>query len=284
LKEAQSLPKEFNAQVFSQRDEILEKLYSLNKLERIEGPELVFEFKLGEFVPQKIISSNDELYFFSPYSKNLFFLRRKEGKIIEIDQKINLAVKLDDSILFFIKPSQISLLKFGEEKLTKFTILEEPYPDFNFDDFSSFKGNLYFFDKKAGQIIKYPYLDNFQWGKPEFWLEKSVVGKSIAVDGSVWVLNKISVSKYYAGNLQEKIEIDIFPYPKEFSKIFTSPTLPYLFILEPGQKRIVILTKDGQIIKQFQSEKFDNILDFAVSKNGKTIWLLNSLKVYEIKL
>jgi len=296
LKETPNLPKEFNAQIFSQRDEILEKLYSLNKLERIEEPELIFEFKLGEFVPQKIISSNDELYFFSLYSKNLFFLKERESKIIEIDQKINLAAKFDDSILFFSKPAQIFLLKFGLHppttlpaegwapgEIKKSTILEEPYPDFNFDDFSSFKGSLYFFDKKAGQIVKYPYLGNFQWGKPEFWLKKSVVGKGISVDGSVWVLEKNAISKYYAGSLQEKFELDIFPSPKDFSKIFTSPTLPYFYLLEPGQKRIVILSKTGEILKQFQSEKFDNLLDFAVSENGKIIWLLDGLKVYKIE-
>ena len=309
LKETQNLPKELKGQVFSQRDEILEKLYGLNKLERIEGPELFFEFTPhqgpgGGFIPQKILTLGDDLYFFSPYSKDLFKLDKdKKETLLSIDKKFNLAETFDDSILFFSKPSQIFLLKFGEEKLNQLTILEEPYSDFNFDDFSSFKGNLYFFDKKAGQIIKYPYLGNFQWRRhppttlpsfawapPEFWLKKSVVGKGISVDGSVWVLAPHqkdgggAISKYYAGNLQEKIEPNIFPPPKDFSKIFTSPTLPYLYLLEPIQKRIVILSKTGEIVKQFQSEKFDNLLDFAVSKDGKTIWLLNGLRVYQIKL
>jgi len=67
-------------------------------------------------------------------------------------------------------------------------------------------------------------------------------------------------------------------------KIFTSATLPYLYLLEPVQKRIIILDKKGQIVKQFQSQKFDNLLDFAISENGKTIYLLNGLKVYKILL
>ena len=125
-------------------------------------------------------------------------------------------------------------------------------------------------------------MSNFQWNKPEFWLKKSIVGKSISVDGSVWILDKNSISKYYAGLIQEKIEPNIFPSPKEFSKIFTS-SLPYLYILEPVQKRIIILDKAGQIIKQFQSESFDNLLDFGVSESGKTIWLLNGMKVYRIE-
>ena len=283
LKETQNLPKEFNVRILSQRDEILEKLYSLNKLEKIEEPELFFEFNREKFIPQKLVTLGDDLYFFSPYSKDLFKLNKnKNGELISVDKKFDLATMIADSILFFSKPNQLIVYR----GLTPVN-LKEPYPDFNFDDFSSFKGNLYFFDKKAGQIVKYPYLGNLgnsQWGKPEFWLKKAIVGKSIAVDGSVWVLEKDAISKYYAGNLQEKITPDIFPPPKDFSKIFTSPTLPYFYLLEPGQKRIVILTKAGEIIKQYQSQKFDNLLDFSVSEGTKIIYLLNGLKVYKINL
>jgi len=307
VNEAPNLPKYFSDKVFSLRDKILEKLYNLNKLEKIAEPKLVFEFKAEEYIPQRMIAFENNLYFFSPYANNLFLLKEnKEGKVIEIEQKpsteaklgaglvphrnevsgagFNLATVFADSILFFSKPSQIFLLKTGEEKPNQLTVLKEPYPDFNSDDLSSFKGNLYFFDRKAGQIIKYPYLGNFQWKNPEFWLKKSAVGKSMALDGSVWILDKNSILKYQGGNLIEKIETDIFPPPKEFSKIFTSYSLPYLYTLEPIQKRIIILTKTGGIVRQFQSEKFDNLLDFAVSKDGKTIWLLNGLKVYQIAL
>jgi len=281
LKDAPSLSVSFLTQVFDLRDEILDKLYTLNKLEEIEKPELFFEFKAEKFIPQKFLVSKDNLYFFSPYVKNLFKLdKSKNEEIVSIDKKFNLASNFDDSILFFTKPNQLTILT---DRSPSSIDLLEPYPDFNYDDFSTFKGNLYFFDKKAGQIVKYPYKGNFEWGNPEFWLKKSIVGKSIAVDGSVWVLEKNAISKYYAGSIQEKIEPDIFPQPEEFSKIFTSSYLPYLYILEPIQKRIIILDKAGQIIKQFQSESFDNLLDFGVSEDGKIIWLLNGMKVYQIE-
>lgn len=280
LKDASGLPNSFSAQVFDLRDEILDKLYTLNELEEIEKPELFFEFKAEKFIPQNFLVSKDNLYFFSPYSKNLFKLdKNKNEEIVSIDKKFNLASNFDDSILFFTKPNQLTILT---DRGPSSINLLEPYPDFNYDDFSIFKGNLYFFDKKAGQIVKYPYKGNFEWGNPEFWLKKSIIGKSIAVDGSVWVLEKNAISKYYAGVIQEKIEPDIFPQLEEFSKIFTS-SLPYLYILEPVQKRIIILDKAGQIIKQFRSESFDNLLDFAVSESGKIIWLLNGMKVYQIE-
>ncbi|MDI6603211.1 MAG: hypothetical protein QME57_03810 [Patescibacteria group bacterium] len=287
------LPKDFQSQVFSLKDEVSKTLFELNKLETIEEPELFFDFNEVSdtgFVPQKMIFANAQLYFFSPYSQNLFRVNQNaQAEIIEIDQKFNLAAFFDKVVLFFSKPNQLTILKEGQ--LSQF-ILQEPYSDFNFDDFASFRGHLYFLDKNSAEIIKYPYLKNFEWGSSQLWLdrkEKKVLKThSLTVDGSIWLLDKDSnpattyICRYYTGRLQEKIVLEIFPEPKEIKKIFTSATLPYLYLLEPAQKRIIILDKKGQIIKQFQSQKFDNLLDFAVSQDGKTIYLLNGLKVYKI--
>lgn len=283
LKEAKNLPKSFSSQIFALEDRISKNLYQLNKLIEIQTPEIIFEFEPKKFVPQKMIFSANKLYFFSPYSKNLFLLKESgKGEIIKIGQKINLATRLNDKILFFSKPSQLTILN-GREQFS--AILKEPPSDFSFDNLSSFKRNLYFFDKKSGQIIKYPCQRDFEWKKPEFWLKKATEGKSMSVDGSIWILKKNNtIERYYTGSLQEKIELDIFPPVKDFSKVFTSPTLSHLFVLEPVQKRIIILNKKGEIIKQFQSEKFDNLLDFGVSEDGKIIWLLNGLKVYKVEL
>jgi len=287
VKVASTLPKSFANQIYTLRDKISENLYQLNQLIEIPEPELVFEFSPKEFVPQKMVIFNKEVYFFSPYSQNLFELNENgEGKLIQEDKKFNLAANLEDSVLFFLKPNQLTILK--NEELNS-VLLQESYPDFNFNDFSSFKGNLYFLDKNSCQIIKYPYLGQFSWGAPEIWMQNEARNltcsgaKLMAIDGFIWILNKDnSISKYYAGRLQETIKLDIFPEPKDFSKIFTSATLPYLYLLEPIQKRILIFTKSGQIVKQFQSEKFDNLMDFSVSNDGKIIWLLNGLRVYKI--
>ena len=263
---------------------IEENLFSLNKLEKIDRPEILFEFDPREFIPQKMILFGEDIYLFNPYSQNLFQLKKAgQGVVIERNQKFNLAVLFNDSILFFSKPDKLIAFKNGQ--FGESFSLRSPYADFNFNDFSIFKKNLYFFDKKSGQIIKYRWRENFEWEKPEFWLKKTTLGRAIAVDGSIWVLDKNSISRYYAGNLQEKIEPDIFPYSKDFSKIFASATRglnSYLFVLEPGQKRIIILNKAGKIIKQFQSEKFDNLLDFAISQDGKIIYLLNGLKIIQV--
>ncbi len=284
---ASTLPKNLSNQISSLENEISKNLYEINKLVEIAEPKLLFEFNSREFVPQKMVSDDENLYFFSPYSQNLFEISKGgEGKLIQINQKFYSAALFADSTLFYSKPDTLVSLK--EKQFNEHFSLKAPYPDFNFNDLISFKENLYFLDSKRGEIIKYPAPISEGKDNPQVWLaqktKKAIDGKSIAVDGSVWILNKDnSISRYYAGNFQETITLNIFPYPKNFSKIFASPQLLYLYLLEPVQNRLVIVNKQGRVIQQFQSQKFDNLLDFAVSKDGKTIWLLNGLKVYKVE-
>jgi len=258
----------------------LKELFELNKLEMIE-PELVFEFKPREFIPQKMISSNGSLYFFSPLVTKIFEL---EKGVFETENKLNFGANFDDQILFFSKPDQIIVLKEGE--IFK-VFLKSPYPEFDPNDLSIFNKNLYFLDKKEGRIVKYSWQKGFQWQEPRILIEneKLIGAKSIAIDSTIWVLGvNNKVFEIFGGKIQKEIDLEIFPEIKDFSKIYTSSALPYLFILEPVQKRIIILEKSGEIFKQFKSEKFDNLLDFSVSKDGKTIYLLNGLKLLKIPL
>jgi hypothetical protein len=44
------------------------------------------------------------------------------------------------------------------------------------------------------------------------------------------------------------------------------------------------MTKYGELVNQYSSDKFNNLLDMSVSKDEKEIYLLNGLKVYKIEL
>ncbi|MCX6759567.1 MAG: hypothetical protein NT012_03335 [Candidatus Nealsonbacteria bacterium] len=286
-----SLPPIIASQVLNLKNTVSKNLYQLNKLVEISEPKPIFEFKAKEFIPQRLISFKGEIYFFTPYSENIFKLSSDltlaTARVIEINKKFSLATPLSDSVIFFSKPNQIIILK--ENQFSETIYLEELSSAFDFTSFASYRSHLYFLDAKNGQIVRYPFVSELIWGTPESWLSPepstALDFKSMAVDGSIWILTEENaIERYHAGKLQETIDLDIFPYPKTFSKIFTSSQHPYLYLLEPAQKRIVIIDKSGQIIGQYQSEKFDNLLDFSVSEDGKTIWLLNGLTLYQINI
>lgn len=285
LRKSSFLPKDFSKRVLTLNEKILKKLHTLNKMEKILEPDIYFQFNVKEFIPQKLISFKEDLFFFSPYSKNILKLdKEKKATILKIDKKFNLACSLDDLILFFAKPEQLVILK--DEKFFNLS-LSLPYSESEFSDIVCLPKEIYFLEKKLGQVIRYSIFEfdkDYKLGEAEFLLEKAIPALSITFDKNLWALEKDSIFLFERGKLKEKIKPEIFPEPKEFTKIYTSPLIPYFFILEPSQKRILVFEKSGKILKQFQSEKFDNLLDFAISKDGKTIFLLNGQTLYQIKL
>ncbi len=291
---ASSFSSTLSTRIFNLKNTVSQDLSQINNLKVINDIQPIFEFKTKEFIPLRITAETKNLYLFSPYSENVFKIDEKNtGKILTISKNIQAANSLSDSVLLFSKPNFIISLK--DESFGPTIALGTPYPNFNFNTFSSYQSGLYFLDSQKGAIVKYNYLGNSSWEAPYLWLSKEVKNatdfRSIAVDGSVWILTKNNaVQRYYAGRLQEDLNLDIFPEIKDITKIFTTSQLPYLYLLEPLQKRIIVLAKSGptsspqagQILYQFFSSQFDNLLDFTVSTNGRTIYLLNGFKIYQI--
>lgn len=281
---ASSFPADFAKDLLNLRKTISDNLYQLNKLIVIEEPELVLEFNPREFVPHKIIYFNNKIYAFSPYVENLLAIEGGSS-LYQNERKFISAASFEDSLILFSKPDQI--ISFKEGQFQEPFSLYPAYPEFDFDDFSSYQGNLYFLDSKNERIIKYPYSGENLWGLPQLWMEAERIRdlKSITVDGSIWSVNRgNSIERYYGGRLAESFKLNIFPEIKLLSKIKTSPELPYLYILEPAQQRVIVIDKSGNIINQLQSKKFDNLLDFAPTKEGREIYLLNGLKLYKIEV
>ena len=275
-------------EVLNLKESIEKELFPLNKLERVSEPQIIFEFEPGEFSPQRITVSDSNLYFLNSDSDKIYNLEinKKEGSFIQVPAKIKLGINLGDSILFFSEPNQ--LFSFKKNELTSTKTIENPYPDFSFEDFSTFGSNLYFLDSRRGEIIKFKFEKEKTQLSGELWLKsetkKPLTAKSMAIDGSIWILNKDNnLSRYHINEFQKELILDFFPSPEGASKILTQSNLPYLYLLTPNQNRIVILDKNGEVVKQYQSEKFDNLKDLAVSENGKTIYLLNGLKIYQIE-
>ncbi|MDO8663359.1 MAG: hypothetical protein Q7K28_00760 [Candidatus Wildermuthbacteria bacterium] len=285
IKTSSDLPKSFRDQTLFLRDRISKNLFDLSKLVKVDEPELLAEIKKEEIIPQKIILNGTNLYLFSSYSQNLLKISGDGSRqIIPAENKFNFAVNLDNSIAFFAKPDKFFVL--GTNEKLSVAAIPIPSSDFNASQVSSFKSNIYFYDKKTGDIQKAQYLSNLNWGQPTTWLpsiaKKPVNAKSITASGSIWVLTQDNkIERYYAGYFQETLNIELFPYPEDFTKILASP--PYLYLLEPALSRIIILDKSGGIVKQFQSKKFDNLLDFSISDDGEIIYLLNGQKVYRIQ-
>lgn len=286
------------------KEVVEEKLLFLNQLEKIESPEVIFELKPSQInlIPQKMVYRHSRLYFFNQLSADVYELNinEKNGTTLSPSERLLKGVVIGGDPVFFARagssstPTLFSLVKGEWVSQT----LDVPADNFNFNGLAGFSPNqgisaLYFLDTQTGQIAKYIYLGKGQWSPPQLWLKQTKhlpnprrgSDDLMAIDGSIWILSQGNVlERYYEGAWQEALNLNFFPVLEKPSKIWTSPEHSYLYLLEPVQNRLVILTKQGKVVKQYQSEKFNNLLDFAVSEDSKTIWLLNGFKVFQIKI
>ncbi len=269
------------------KNSIEESLFMINKLEANPSLELLFEFDPDQidFVPQKMMIFNSQLYFYNPFSAQFYWfdLAEKNSQFITASQNIKLG-NAANSIQLFTTPNILYSLQ--ENELWEIE-LELPYPDLRFDLLAGFKENLYFLDKNTGEIARYA---NQGKDSPLLWLRDGVEREdyngaaSMVIDGGIWVLNNNNINRYYAGSLEKTLEVDIFPVLQNPTKIWTSSSHLYLYLLETTKNRMIVLSREGKIIRQFQSKELDSLKDFSVSPDGQTIYLLNGFKIYKIEI
>ena len=260
-------------------------LEKLSKLENIENPEVLADLnsKNLSFVPQNISLSKGIFYIANPLSKKIFSFNPSSsgsGNELAYDNNIALSDDSSDNVLFLINSKEILYIKDGKIENKDINELE-----FSPDSFASYLFSLYILDSKANEIIKCAYLGNFKWKNAQFSFKPRSVAKSIAIDGYVWILTKDNaIEGYYKGEMQKSFSLDIFPAPDNFIKIKTKSSAPYLYISEQKNNRIIIVSKEGKIVKQLYSSKFNNIRDFTISNNGSLIYILNDSKIYKISI
>lgn len=263
------------------QEELQERLLQVNKIKLISAQPL---FTVpGE--AQILLRLGDTFYFANPKFQEIqsWNSTKNEKEILQIPWSFDLVKEFQNVLLFYDSKGQRLIVGDGLE-----VKLFPPHLGFSAADFSSFRQALYFLDAAAGTIVKYNFLPNQEELVPQVWTNSSSDLRlrnalSLAIDGSLWILDKNgAIHRYWGGSWHGTLDTTLWPKLSKPTKIFTLNRLPHLYILDPPEKRIVILDKQGNIVKQYRSERFDNLKDFSVSDDGKTIYLLNGRELYQI--
>ena len=144
---------------------------------------------------------------------------------------------------------------------------------------------VYAVDKKSGFII------NFAAGKDGF--AKPLVGIrdpqlsnaiDLTIDSSIYILTKTGALKFQSGR---QAEFNLASLAIPFSgtgKIYTQKDFNFVYLLDAGNKRILILDKKGNLINSIKSETFTNLKDFQVDEKGKVMYVLNDGSLLKVSL
>jgi len=149
---------------------------------------------------------------------------------------------------------------------------------------------IYMLSPSTNQIYKYARLRSSYSSASEYNTDADVSDAiSLAIDGNIYVLKKggeiIKIFKSKQADFQlENMATDI----SQATKLFTTPELNNLYVLDPVNKRVVILEKEvgaGARYKgQIYFENIDNVKDFYIEKSEKTLYLLTGKQIYQLEI
>jgi len=280
-------PGPLKGEIDNLRKDIEDNINKILERKVLSGIQPLFEIKEGleKFSPQGILFAKDNIYLFSPDSLLVYQwnISEKKGFFTEQREKVLGGTVLNKKPFFLIAPTSVVITE--KEKILP---IDFPYEEISVWELDNFLNYFYIFDKDKGEIIKYSVSQD-KISSPNLWLEERGAAKgavSIAIDGSVYLASPSGeIKKFSAGTLKEKISPpETYPKIKGVTKIFTSKDNQYLYLIEPAEKRVIILDKKGKIIAEYQSKEFKDLKDIWVNSGDKTIYLLSENKVFKIDL
>lgn len=156
-------------------------------------------------------------------------------------------------------------------------------------DISGFASNIYLLDTKNNQIWKYLVTSEGYSDKREYLTRDTkadfISSLRLQIESSVYVLKSTgemlrftrgAKDNFSYGGLDQSLK-----NPKSF---FVSSDTDNLYVLDSGNKRLLILTKTGGYKGQIIGEKFATATDLVVDEKGKKVYLLEGSKIYNVDL
>ncbi len=166
------------------------------------------------------------------------------------------------------------------------------YPNQNvvLADIALYNGRLYALDRGNGALYRHnPTQVGFDsvtsWVTSQTdpaALKNSV---SFALDGDLYVLSVNGKVLKYTGGIEQTFAVSgLDPVLESPTQIETRSEFANIYILEPSKKRIVVLDKNGNFKKQFQSDTWQNPTGFTITDTEKEVYVLDGTTVYKFKL
>ncbi len=302
LKEAENmlavLPQENDTHIeqFQTLSTLIETaLLDLRDITLVEPTRIADLNSIGEGVnTTRLVRIDDSLVAFGPEDARLYMVDKDTG---------NVETQAHDSLakLFAANtPKENDIIAFLGEGNTVYTYNKESkaisntaisYPSDTVDTAAPFVYNLrlYMVDKANNQILRHSKTQSgYDRGTP--WLDEDVApdlsdAVSTAIDGDVFVLKQNGEVLKFAAGEQRPFDISgLDPALENPTELYTYNDVDGIYILEPTNKRVVALNKQGTFRAQYTSDLWQNPTGMVVDEAKKTIYVLDSNQIYSFQI
>lgn len=252
------------------------------------------DFSLPSNAPAGLIKIKNKLIAYSPATSTLFVYDTMNGETKMIPTYSSIGgfteasvPKENDYALFLYNNKQLMQLN-PADLSTKLVDISFPSGKANLSSFIIYNRRLYTLDTLNSTIFRHdPIKTGF--GQGVEWLkDKSISlsdGFDLAIDGDLFVSkNNGQIAKYTSGLSQPFPLTGLDPELSSGTRLWTYTDIPYLYILDSQNKRLIIFEKNGHLVGQLTNDTLNNPTGMVIDSVAKIIYLLDSGKLLKAPL
>jgi len=255
--------------------------------------EIFYDLRLvdSEFVVSAVDATQQQAVFLDAGKKQVIALNLDNKQIKQFD--LNDADRLIDLEL---TDSTITILGKGvlakdltDEDSNFEEIIPEGDSNRNATLVEGFATYIYIFNPEKRNIYRYAkqeeeYSDPIGWVSGAAGFDYKQVS-SLAIDGEMWIATRNGGLHKLASGREQEFEIIGLAEPFTHSlQVFTHEDLKNLYLLEPNSKRLVVINKKGEFLKEIKSDSLISTTTLFVSEElGKAFAVSGSI-VYAMSI
>ncbi len=192
-----------------------------------------------------------------------------------------------EKLKIFIKDQGIKYLDWQNQ--TSLELKTEGDSDRDAQFLESYQQYLYLLNPEKRNIYRYTLL-NEELSEAIGWLvDKQEINfnniSDMSIDGNLWLSFKDGkIMKFSRGYQEEFSLIGLEQPPANSLLIASQENSDQIVFLDKSNNRLIVSTKEGQLISEIRSNELAGVSDIALSDDGQSCFALSGSVIYQIQL
>ncbi|NLG06580.1 MAG: hypothetical protein GX559_02685 [Candidatus Pacebacteria bacterium] len=267
---------------------IAEKLSSENNLDQLVIYSNWYD-SYPNFLGKKILSSPQGLIVANDQKNQLLLIKEQNNFSLWENDFQDFAVDRSnsDQLNIFIKNQGIKYLNWENANLSE--LKSEGDSDRDALLLESYQAYLYLLNPEKRNIYRYT-LRGGELSEAIGWLvEKQGINfadiSDLNVDGNLWLTFKdAEIMKFDRGYQEEFSLSGLEQMPNSSLLIATQENADKLVFLDTGNNRLIVTTREGQLISEIKSNELAGVSDIVLADDGQSCFALSGSVIYQIQL
>jgi len=298
LHEAQELLKELDSEKkgVEQRATLAEAITdSLMKLRKMNAVEATLLADLSasnqDSKATRLALVGDTLIAYGPQDEKLSIVHKNTGTVTSVSTgplkglRSHTTPKENDMVVFLGENNSVAQYDPTSQTLS---LKDIAYPngDHTIEDIFVYNLRLYSLAPATNQIYKHNKTQTgYDRGAP--WVQDNTSlegGAALAIDGDIFAITKSGGITAFEKGASRNYTYTVDPPIENPTEFWTYSDVNELYILEPKQRRVVVVSKSGALLGQYTSELWVEPSGLAVDPAESIIYILDNNNIYSFSI